>query len=102
MSDTKPPADIPPCIFCEKRAKLHQPVILTTFYMHSPAGLINGSAPVHLSCFIDAMAGRTARVVLDALQKGEVEVGLMEEEDGDTLDDTVTKVVAAVVERYTR
>lgn len=91
---------IPPCIFCEKRAKLHQPVIGTAFYMQSPAGLVMGQACVHISCLVEAIAGRTAEAVIDALRDGEP-TGLVAE-DGESLDDVVTRVVGAVVNKYTR
>lgn len=63
---------------------------------HPTAPLV--SAPIHMGCFMDTIAGRVSENVLEALDTGEPPATLEREGDGDLNDDLV-RLAARLVER---
>lgn len=59
------------------------------------------SAPIHLGCFMDTIAGRVSENVLEALESGEPATALEREGDGDLNDDLV-ELAERLVERFLR
>jgi hypothetical protein len=62
---------------------------------------MTGTAPIHIGCFIKAIAGETADAVLEGLEHGKNDVGL-QHEPGIDLNEVVAGIVHRVVERARR
>lgn len=90
------PRAVSRCLFCEKPIEPLQPIMFT---MLAPApGAQSINVPLHVVCFVEAMASQTARAVIEAIQEGRVTVGL----DGDDrlpLADVVSGIVARLIKR---
>ncbi len=93
---------LPPCIFCERNIKPMEPIVPTSFlFPPGGEGSLVGSASLHLTCFIQTIAGETARAVLHSIKSGEVDIGL-ERESNDPLDGVVGEILSRTIESFTR
>jgi hypothetical protein len=95
-------SQLPPCIFCEKPIKALEPVLRTAFlFPPGDEGALVGEACVHLTCFINTIAGECAHAALRAIRDGEVDIGL-ERDDKDSLDGVVGELVARTIHKFSR
>lgn len=95
------PPDLGPCLFCRRATKgaPGAPELITLF-VAATADNRFANVPVHVSCWIEVVAGRVQEAVIEAIQEGRLTRGI--DTAGSDLHSVVGSILGEVLNRYTR